>query len=76
MKSGIASTIVTVFFFAWLGGVVLFFGGGLLLVWSKTHFFGTFNDWIAFSFSLGTIVGGLIGFLIYRRFRDKNEQIL
>jgi hypothetical protein len=73
MKSGIASAIVTVMFCGWLGAVLFFFGGGLLLVWLKMHFFGTFNEWILFSFSLGAIVGGLMGFLIYRRFRDKNE---
>jgi hypothetical protein len=73
LKSGVASAIVTVIFCAWLGGVLLFFGGGLLLVWLKLHFFGTFNDWIFFSFSLGTIAGGLMGYLIYTKFSDKDE---
>jgi hypothetical protein len=73
LKSGVASAIVTIIFCAWLGGVLLFFGGGLLLVWLKQHFFGTFNDWILFSFSIGSIAGGLMGFLIYRRFNDENS---
>ena len=65
LKSGVASTIVTVIFCAWLGGVLLFFGGGLLLIWLNMHFFGTFNDWILFSFSIGPVAGGFMGFLIY-----------
>jgi hypothetical protein len=73
LKSGVASAIVTVIFCAWLGGVLLFFGGGLLLVWLKLHFFGAFNDWIFFSFSLGTIADGLMGYLIYTKFSDKDE---
>ncbi len=73
LKSGFASALVTVMFCAWLGGVLLFFGGGLLLVWLKLHFFGTFNDWIFFSFSIGPFIGGFIGFLIYRRFGSEQR---
>jgi hypothetical protein len=73
LNSGVASAIVTVIFCAWLGGVLLFFGGGLLLIWLKLHFFGTFNDWILFSFSIGTILGGLMGYLIYKKFSYKEE---
>jgi hypothetical protein len=74
MKSGIASAIVTIMFCAYIGGVALFFGGGLLLGWLKIlPIFGIFNNWIFFSFILGSVVGGSFGYLIYRKFRDKDE---
>jgi hypothetical protein len=74
MKSGVASAIVTVLFCSYVGGVILFFGGGLLLGWLKVlPFFGGFNNWIIFSFSAGTFLGGFMGYLIYRTFRDKNK---
>jgi hypothetical protein len=72
MKSGLAAAFAVIAFFAWLGGVILFFGGGLLLVWLKLQPFGTFNDWIFFSFGVGAVLGGLLGFVIYRIFREKN----
>ena len=75
LKSGVASAIVTVIFCAWLGGVLLFFWGGLLIIWLNLHFFGTFNDWILFSFSIGSFSGGFMGFLIYRRFGRENGKV-
>ncbi len=73
MKAGLGSAFAMIFFFAWLGGVVLFFGGGLLLVSLDFHPVSTFNDWIFFSFSVGTVIGGLVGFVLYRMFREKND---
>jgi hypothetical protein len=74
MKSGIASAIVTIVFFAYVGGVTLFFVGGLLFGWLKVlPVFGSFNNWIVFSFSVGIFLGGFTGYLIYRKFRDKDE---
>jgi len=73
MKSGAASAIVTILFFAYIGGVALFFGGELLLGWLKIlPIFGRFNNWIFFSFIIGSVFGGLVGYLIYRKFRDKD----
>jgi hypothetical protein len=34
---------------------------------------GSFNNWIVFSFSVGIFLGGFTGYLIYRKFRDKDE---
>lgn len=58
---------------AFAGGVILFFAGGLLmggLAQARViHLFYTFTDWIFFSFIAGSIVGGFVGYLIYKRSR-------
>ena len=66
MKSGLGSKISIIVFRAWLGAVTLFFGGGLLLVWFKVALF-SFTAWIFISLSIGAILGGLIGYLIYKK---------
>lgn len=73
MKSGIAAALGVIVFCAWLGVVPVLFGGGMLLVSLKLHFFGTFNDWILFSSIFGSVAGGLLGYFSYRKFRDKDE---
>ena len=55
---------------AFAGGVILFFAGGLLIgLIAKSRgisLFG-FTDWIIISFAVGSILGGLVGYWIYKR---------
>jgi hypothetical protein len=55
MKSGIAPALAMAFC-AWLGGVVLFFGGGLLQVTLKASMFDSFNDWIFLASASGHLL--------------------
>jgi ABC-type multidrug transport system permease subunit len=71
MKAGTAPAIAVTAFSAWLGGVILFFGGGLLQVFLHQPLFPTFNHWIYFSFTTGPAIGALIGYFIYKQFREK-----
>ena len=72
MKSGVGPAFALIFAGAYIGGIALFFGGGLLLgTLGILPIFGRFNNWIYFSFSVGSLVGGLAGFLVYLRFRQK-----
>ena len=73
LKAGLGPAFAMISFFAWLGGVLLFFGGGLLLVSLDIHPVGSFNDRIYFNFGVGSIAGGLAGSIIYRIFKEKNK---
>ena len=73
MKSGVPQAIAMTFVGAYIGGIVLFFAGGLLLgTLGILPAFGSFNNWIFLSFSLGGVTGGLLGFLLYLRLREKD----
>ena len=55
---------------AFAGGVILFFAGGLLIgliAKSQGISLFSFNDWIFISFAIGSILGGLVGYWIYKR---------
>jgi hypothetical protein len=69
----LGAKISIVFAGGFAGGVIWFFGGGLLLVaLVRAGFrspFPSFNSWIAFSFIVDTLLGGIIGYLIYKRSR-------
>jgi MFS family permease len=54
---------------AFAGGVILFFAGGLLigLIAKSRGTLFSFNDWIFISFAIGSILGGLVGYWIYKR---------
>lgn len=51
---------------AFAGGVIVFFSGGLLIGYLRIWRF-SFNSWIATGFAVGSIVGGLVGYWIYKR---------
>jgi hypothetical protein len=73
LKSGLASAVATIFFCGFFGGVILFFGGGLLLgTLGVLPIFGNFNNWIFFSFIFGGIAGGFFGYVIYQKFKEKD----
>jgi hypothetical protein len=64
-KQMLGAKIALIFSGAFAGGVILFFGGGLIIGFLKIWLFG-FNSWIITSFALGSILGGLIGYMIYK----------
>ncbi len=51
---------------AFAGGVILFFSGGLVIGLFRIWLFG-FNAWIITSFVIGSIIGGFVGYRIYKR---------
>ena len=68
LKQMLGAKIALIFAGAFAGGVTLFFGGGLIIGLLKIWFFG-FDSWIITSFTIGSIIGGLIGYGIYKRSR-------
>ncbi len=71
-KQMLGAKISIIFAGALAGGVILFFGGGLLigLIGKALRiYFFSFDFWIVTSFTVGSIIGGLIGYLIYKRSR-------
>jgi hypothetical protein len=68
---GAAISIITAGAFA--GGVICFFGGGLLIGGLRQarnlKSFLSFTEWIFVSFTFGIIIGGFVGYLIYKRSR-------
>lgn len=68
MKQMLGAKISIIFAGAFAGGVILFFGGGLIIGLLKIWFFG-FDFWIITSFTIGSIIGGLIGYGVYKRSR-------
>ena len=71
-KQMLGAKIAVIFAGAWVGGVILFFGGGLLigLIGKSLRIsFFSFDFWIITSFTVGSIIGGLIGYLIFKRSR-------
>lgn len=68
---GAAISIITAGAFA--GGVICFFGGGLLIGGLGQarilKSFLSFTEWIFVSFTFGIIIGGFVGYLIYKRSR-------
>ena len=62
---------------AWIGAIVVFFGGGLVLAGLATLLRSTgvrlvlfpFEWWVIISFVLGPIIGGYLGYLVYKRSR-------
>ena len=71
-KQMLGAKITIILTGAWVGGVILFFGGGLLIGLmgkSLRIYFFSFDFWIVTSFTTGSIIGGLIGYLIYKRSR-------
>ncbi len=67
-KQMLGAKIALIFSGAFAGGVILFFGGGLTIGLLKIWLYG-FNSWIITSFTVGSIIGGLIGYMIYKRSR-------
>jgi hypothetical protein len=59
-----------IFAAAFAGGVIMFFAGGLLIglaaKLSGISLF-SFTYWIIISFTIGSIIGGLVGYWIYKR---------
>ena len=51
---------------AFAGGVILFFSGGLVIGFLRIWMFG-FNSWIITSFTIGSIIGGFVGYWIYKK---------
>jgi type IV secretory pathway VirB2 component (pilin) len=68
MKQMLGAKIALIFAGAFAGWVTLFFGGGLIIGLLKIWFFG-FDSWIITSFTIGSIIGGFIGYGIYKRSR-------
>ncbi len=62
-------------FGAWIGAVICFFGGSLVLIGLATLLRSTgirsvlfpFEWWVIISFVLGPIIGGYVGYLVYKR---------
>lgn len=66
----LGAKISIVFAGAFAGGVILFFVGGFSIgfiarSWKISLF--SFTYWIVISFIVGSIIGGLVGYLIYKR---------
>jgi predicted transcriptional regulator len=71
-KQMLGAKITIILAGAWAGGVILFFGGGLiigLIGKSLRISLGSFDFWVVTSFTVGSIIGGLIGYLIFKRSR-------
>ena len=51
---------------AFAGGVILFFSGGLVIGLLRIWTF-TFDSWIITSFTIGSIIGGFVGYGIYKK---------
>jgi uncharacterized membrane protein len=68
---GAAASIVVAGAFA--GGVILFFAGGLIIGLlaqaGSLRSFLPFTTWIYVSFAFGSIMGGFVGYLIYKKSR-------
>jgi hypothetical protein len=51
---------------AFAGGVILFFSDGLVIGFLSIWMF-SFNSWIITSFTIGSIIGGFVGYWIYKK---------
>jgi hypothetical protein len=51
---------------AFAGGIILFFSGGLVVGLLGIWMFG-FNSWIITSFTIGSVIGGFGGYLIFKK---------
>jgi DNA-binding HxlR family transcriptional regulator len=51
---------------AFAGGVILFFSGGFVIGLLRIWAFG-FNSWIITSFTIGSIIGGLVAYAFYKK---------
>jgi membrane protein YqaA with SNARE-associated domain len=67
----LASKLVLIFTGAFLGAVVLFFGGSLAIIGlSKVGVlksFMPFDSWMLVSTLAGAVIGGFVGYLIFKK---------
>lgn len=69
----LASKLVLIFVGAYIGAVALFFGGGLAIVGlSRAGLIKSsmpFDLWIIVSMTAGAVIGGSLGYLVFRKSR-------
>lgn len=74
----LASKLVLIITCAFIGAVALFFGGSLVVIGlaqvGVLKRFISFDSWMVISTVAGAIIGGFIGYLIFKRSRLSDKE--